>query len=267
MRYTNPVTRSLRWQKVWFFLEDDVQHVMIANIASSTDAPVYSVLDQRRHAGPILVDGTESLSGNFSGVRSLWHGDVGYTFPDVGDATSLSIQVGNKPGNWQAIGTSLAPPFTADLYAAWIHHKTLDIPISYTVFPGTSGITFKQKSKKLRLQTVSNNENISAIFDDDHETAMVVFWASAGGSVTIKPSDKTSSITIAANGNIAVIYKLRTGDVTVSDPSQGLQIAEVSLSLGPGRKPPVWGTGTTKVLAFRLPQGGVAGSSVTQNVR
>jgi len=40
MRYTNPITGALSWNKAWFFLEDDVQHVMVANVSSSSNAEV-----------------------------------------------------------------------------------------------------------------------------------------------------------------------------------------------------------------------------------
>ena len=84
MRYQNPLTKSLSWQKTWFFLSNDVQHVMITTVTSATQAPVFSVLDQRRHDGDIVVDGTTVGSGNYSNASSLWHGGVGYTFNPQG---------------------------------------------------------------------------------------------------------------------------------------------------------------------------------------
>jgi len=47
MRYYNPFTHSLKWQKAWFFLENDIQFVMVNNLSSNNSAPLYSVLDQR----------------------------------------------------------------------------------------------------------------------------------------------------------------------------------------------------------------------------
>ena len=59
MRYTNPTRQTaLHWQKAWFFLQHDVQHVMVSGVASSSGAPVYTVLDQRLHNGSIMVDGS-----------------------------------------------------------------------------------------------------------------------------------------------------------------------------------------------------------------
>lgn len=267
MRYTNPLTKSLHWQKAWFFLADDVQHVMIANISSTTNVPVYTVLDQRRHAGTILVDGVERSTSGHSNFKSLWHGGVGYTFSDPSDAFSLSLEVGQKTGNWSAIGTSTQPPPTIDLFTAWIQHNSLDSAVSYSVFPGTSSRTFVQKSHRLQLQYIRNDAHASAIFHEDDETFMAVFWDAAGGSVDFLPSPKTARITITVNGNAGMIYRLRTGEITVSDPSQSLVEMIVTLKLGPGRKPPHWGKGHSKRLIYALPDGGLAGSGITQLIQ
>jgi Polysaccharide lyase family 8, super-sandwich domain/Polysaccharide lyase family 8, C-terminal beta-sandwich domain len=264
MRYTNPLTGSLHWQKAWFFLEDNVQHTMISGLNSTTSAPVYSVLDQRRHTGPVIIDGVQTNSAE-NVVQSLWHGEVGYFFPDLNNSALVSVSVGEKTGSWSAIGTSSQPPPTINLFTARIEHKFISTPLSYTTFPGTSYDTFLTKSGGLRLQSVQNDEGISAVFDGN-KIAMVVFWDVAGGSVTFDPTPVYTSITITADGNIALLYRLETGEVTVSDPSQSLTKTQVTLTLGPGVKPPHWGTGLKKTLIFDHPSGGVAGSSVCQTI-
>ena len=93
MRYTNPLTRALHWQKAWFFLEDDIQHVMIAGISSSSSASVFSVLDQRRHTGEVRssrpVDGIGGEGRLIQGGQALWHGDVGYVLPSANSSAQL----------------------------------------------------------------------------------------------------------------------------------------------------------------------------------
>lgn len=119
MRYTNPTRQTaLHWQKAWFFLQHDVQHVMVSGVASSSGTPVYTVLDQRLHNGSIMVDGSaQRQSMNSTIALSLWHGDVGYSFPKP---ASLSAQFGIKTGNWSSIGTSTQPASTVVLFVAWI---------------------------------------------------------------------------------------------------------------------------------------------------
>lgn len=254
MRYSNPLTQSLKWQKVWFFLDDDVQHVMIANITSTTSAPVYSVLDQRLHTtrvvqDEVMLDGTR--------LQTLWHGDIGYVLPPSdSDSLNLEVVVGEKTGSWSNIGTSTQPPATVDLFTAWIDHKSLSMPIAYTAFPGTDVPTFSKKSENLRLRTVQNDEHVSAVCDEVHKLCMIVFWDINGGSTTIN-SPSEGPITISVNGNSALIYKLNSGKLVISDPSQTLYSIEVQIS----------SEQIEKTLSFAMPQGGLAGSSVTQKVR
>jgi hypothetical protein len=266
MRYTNPITGSLHWQKAWFFLDGDVQHTMISGLKSTTSAPVYSVLDQRLHTGSVIVDGVQTNSTEVAQVQTLWHGDVGYLFPKSDNSAVVSVSVGEKNGSWSAIGTSSRPPTTVDLFTAFIEHKSTFTPLSYTTFPGTSYDTFLSKRNRLHLQSVQNDESISAVFNKKNNTAMVVFWDEAGGSVTFDPAPANAPVTITADGNIALLYRLETGEVTVSDPSQLLARTQVTLALGPGRKPPKWGAGHKKTLNFNHPSGGGAGSSVGQTV-
>lgn len=267
MRYTNPLTKSLRWQKVWFFLDDDVQLVMVSGISSTTSAPVYTVLDQKRLSGSVMVNG--AASGPIQGatnVKTLWHNNVGYAFPPANGAFGLTTQSGQKTGSWSAIGTSTQPPATVNLFAAWIQHTSLTTPIFYTAFPGTTNDEFMQKSQAANLQTVQNDQHISAVYDANNNVAMIVFWDAKPGSVTIKPDSPAAPITVTASGNLAVIYKLESGEVTVSDPSQSSATAQVTLTLGSGENPPCWDSEKSQTLVFQLPSGGIAGKSVTQTV-
>ncbi|KAF9453782.1 polysaccharide lyase family 8 protein [Macrolepiota fuliginosa MF-IS2] len=267
MRYTNPLTKALKWQKVWFFLEDDVQHTMVSNITSTSDKPVYSVLDQRRHDDAIFIDDGQEykIEASSSPLSSatLWHGGVGYALSGLGDNDTLHVEVGEKTGPWTAIGTSTQPPATVDLFSAWVEHGSPAGAISYSMFPGTTFDSFLKKQLQLRLQTLCNDGSVAAVYDEAHKTVMVVFWEQNGGSVTFTPP-KYAPITISTNGNIALIYRFDDAAIFVSDPSQTLAAVEVDLSLGAGRKPPQWGPHRPKSFVISLPTGGLAGSSVRQ---
>ncbi|KAF8643576.1 hypothetical protein AX16_008964 [Volvariella volvacea WC 439] len=274
MRYTNPTTRSLRWQKAWFFFDDDVEHVLVANVTSSNaSAPVYSVLDQRRLSGPVQIDNkvvTQPTAARTK-FRSLWHSNVGYTFENAnpnGNSSDfvLNVQFGQRQGNWQAIGTSLEPPFTMDLFAAYVHHQNLAAPLAYTVYPAVTPQQFRHKSGQAKIRTVQNDGKISAAYDERGQVFMVVFWR-AGGRVAFKPGRGIGEVTVSCESAVAVIYNVGNGDVSVADPGQALRSVRVTLRVsGRGRKPAGWGRGDVKVLEFELPQGGVAGRSVRSNV-
>ncbi|KAJ3511289.1 hypothetical protein NLJ89_g4184 [Agrocybe chaxingu] len=265
MRYTTPSTQALHFQKAWFFLEDDVQHIAISQLSSTTSAPVFSVLDQKRFAGSLIVDGAPTIKSTSSAtaVKTLWHGNVGYTFNEL---ARVSLEVGEKMGDWSAIGISTQPPATVNLFSARIEHGASLSPTSYTAFPGTTHDTFIQKANRLRLQEIRNDANISAVYDETHRTAMAVFWSAEGGSVVIKADLASASIKVTSDGNAAVIYRLDSGQVTLADPTQSLRRVHLSFDLGIGRKPPHWGVGRTKNLVFELPTGGIAGKSVTQTL-
>ncbi|KAH7883623.1 polysaccharide lyase family 8 protein [Phlebopus sp. FC_14] len=261
MRYTNPDTKSLSWQKAWFFLDDDVQHVMIANISSATSAPVFSVLDQKRFATGVWVNDILTYGGNFSDPQSLWHGNVGYVFPPSNGTYELSIDYGERAGNWSAIGTSTQPPETANLFAAWIHHQNVSAPVSYTAFPAVEYGTFTSKRVATQLREISNTAVVSALVDEVHETAMGIFWSTAGASFTFE-AGCYAPITISTIANAIVIYRLNSGNITVSDPSQTLSELVVEMSIGEGVKPVGWGEHNKMNLTFSLPRSGSAGSSM-----
>ncbi|KAL0071852.1 hypothetical protein AAF712_000774 [Marasmius tenuissimus] len=257
MRYTNPNTKSLRFQKTWFFLKGDVQFVMISNISTTTSADVYSVLDQRRHNGLVFVDGSEAVLeenkvSNYTNATSLWHGGIGYALDPTSEAT-LSLKVGTKAGNWSAIGTSLQPPSSVDLYAAWLHHKSISSSVAYSVFPGTpTADAFIERKNALQAHIIQNDGTISALFDNSSRTAMIVYWTAMGGCITFSDADAA----ICSSANAAVIYEADAGSVTVSDPSQSLASVDLKITA----------SGVDKVLSFTLPTGGDAGKSMTQTL-
>lgn len=279
MRYTNPFTGTLSFQKAWFFLKDDVQHIMISSAVSnsSTEHPVISVLDQKRLNGSVYVDGCKlQEGGNFSHPRSLWHDGVGYTFDH--DATDrnfdLAVDFGSRSGNWSSIGISTAGEITVDLFSAWITHNPdddwdLDVPVAYTAFPGTTLEEFQHKAgtRKERVRTVRNDALVSAVYDAAHRTFMAVFWTAQGGAVTLRPGAGSAHISVRASANSVVVYKLDEGKIIASDPSQRLASLRVALKVGlAGRRPSGWGSERTKTLEFALPTGGVAGQSVSQTL-
>lgn len=268
MRYETPASKTLRWQKAWFFLPNDVQYVMVANIDSTTPAPVFSVLDQRRYLSDVLISGSPvTESGNFSSIESLWHGGIGYTFNASNSAVSLSVQLGNKTGSWESIGTSDEGDISVDLFSAWLSHDDKAVPVSYAVYPATSSYdTFVSKSQLSDIIPVRNDGSVSAVLDVTDDIAMIIYWDVNGGSATLTlPTPDAAPIIVNCTGNSAVILDLNEWKVTLSDPSQTLANITLTVSPGPGTPPAGWtDVSTTKSVYFDLPLGGFWGESVTQ---
>ncbi|KAJ7597075.1 polysaccharide lyase family 8 protein [Mycena floridula] len=265
MKFTNPKTNSFHFQKAWFFLQDSC-YVMISDIKSTSQAPVYSVLDQRSHNGPVVIDGptlapqivSESSSErNYHDTSSLWHDGVGYCWNSSQDV-SLNLQVGEKMGDWSTIGVSTQPPSSVDMMTAFLSHNSLN-PIAYTSFPGLSLDDFNSKVQNRVLKTIRNDAYVSAILDSNHHTVMAVFWDADGGSAQFSCQSTTCgairSLGLSSNGYCALIYNL-AGDLTVSDPTQTLKSVMIGIQVN----------NKNITVEITLPQGGLAGSSVSQRI-
>ncbi|KIY71594.1 polysaccharide lyase family 8 protein [Cylindrobasidium torrendii FP15055 ss-10] len=266
MRYTNPYTKTLQWQKAWFFLPGDVQHVMVSNIVSTSGAPVYSVFDQKRHLGSVIVDGQEMSFPSATPVArpntsSLWHDNVGYLFANSSQAVTLNVQVGRKQGDWSKIGTSTAPPVDVDLFSAWLQHdaKNLSRPIAYTTFPNIDRASFLSKIRTFSIKSNMNDAHVSAVYYQPQDMAMMVFWDAAGGTATLDLSSSAVgkvTLTVQANGNAAVIYDRKAGRVYVSDPSQSRDSVQLKITTVSSRA-----ATQNKTVRVTFPRDGTAGST------
>ncbi|KAH8814787.1 polysaccharide lyase family 8 protein [Flagelloscypha sp. PMI_526] len=259
MRYTNPLTKAFSFQKAWFFLEEDIQHVIVSNLISKTTAPIISVLDQRRANGTVHIDNTSS-----PGQTTLFHGGVGYRILDPHNAFFLNHSIHtNVSGDWQLIGTSTQPPTSVDLFTASVtHHSSLDASLEYTIYPGTDlEDSFPRKLRQLELFSIRSDASITALYDKTHATAFIVFWSSMGGSVNFVQEGVNRPFKISTTSSGIVIYKQWSGNVTVGDPSQSLQSMEVTIQMNDAKFWP-----PKKTFKFVLPQGGQKGKSVSQNL-
>ena len=257
MKFTNPITKALKYQKAVFFFEDDVQHVMVSRMSRTGSAPVYSVLDQRRRRGRVMVDDVQigqPATINSAKRSTLWHADVGYVFTGLGANYGLSIRTGKKSGSWADIGTSSKPPTEVDFFTAWIQHTNLTAPLFYSIYPAVTYNQFLTKRTSVVLRTIKNDNSASAVFHPGRRTAMFVFWNSTGGSCTFTPTSGGSSITVSSTAPVTVILRIDAKELIVSNPSQNLASTQITVRNG----------ATTKVVSFTFPSGGSGGASVTK---
>lgn len=283
MKYTNPITGSFGWQKAWFFLKGDREHVMVGNVSwgAGEEASVRSVLDQKRWKGEVLVDGTDIAGSSeweeggsmHEGARSLWHDGVGYVF-SVAQAgatvPALVVQVGERPGNWSKIGTSTQPPHTVDLFAAYLEHEHEEQsqslpPISYTTFSAISSADFTallDQDDPAGITELQHDDAISAILDSSHSMLYAVFWDAAGGTLNFTcPDGSAGSLYISQNA--AVILDIGTEPkLTASDPGQSVESIAFEVDLGTC----VGGEGLKESGSLAMPTDGEEGKSVTMRL-
>jgi len=259
MRYTNPTTKNLSWQKSYFFFQNGVQHVMVSGITSKTSNPVYSVLDQKKASGSVFLDGSTANSGNFTTYNSLWHSNVGYLFnaSTASSVASLSVSVGQKSGSWSALGISTQPTENVNLFAAWLQHKSLDSAVGYTVYPGLDQSTFNSVASDTSKQvtTFASDDNAHGVLDNATKDSMVVFWK-AGTSVDVPVGPCTMTIKSDVP-SVVVISPSSNWTVTASDPTQTLSSINLQVSTN---------NGFSQNFPFTLvTSNGLAGQGVTMN--
>ena len=232
---------------------------MVSVLDSRSNAPVFSVLDQRRHDGPVYVDNVPVSGGNFSGPHTLFHATTGYLFDDT---PQLSVAAGPRTGSWTAIGTSTQPPETVDLFAAWIAHDTG--PVAYTVFPARQYPDFVAEAAAPPLRTLCNDAHVSAVQDPARATSMVAFWAGGGGAVRLPASAgwPQGALDVASDSAVVAIVDQRAWTVAVADPTQRLAGARLTFELE-GPAPAGWGRSATKVVTVVFPATPWAGTSVS----
>lgn len=287
MKYTNPITGALKWQKAWFFVDGDAQHVMLNSIESTSPGfEVYSVLDQRRINGPIWVDSVKVLPDagdddkrvqNFTFPESLVHGGVGYVFEDTAAAATLSVSAGPRSGNWTDLGTSTQPPTTVPLFAAWIRHPDdqLSAPLGYTAFPGVwDPKQLCDAVAKVDLVTLANEPSRMGLFDAKKDIVYGAIWAAGAKPLRIPipgiPLPLGPKLYIATDQPVLYIADLHDRNplkwtITVAEPTQALESVNITLSLGGIQPPPSWLRADIlgRTITVKLPTGGEAGSSVT----
>ncbi|KAG9018581.1 hypothetical protein FRB90_011303 [Tulasnella sp. 427] len=264
MDYKNPYTGTLAYRKAWFFLPNDVQHVIVSNIQKTSAADVYHVLDQKRTNGAIYLDGKVASGYSTSTAKSLWHDSVGYTF-DGANATTVQVATDDRTGNWAVIGTSWAGSSDVNVFQAWLKHDParLSTPISYTVYPDTaSAKIFSDKVKQYAVTTVYGT-NVSAAMDKAQSVFMAVFWQ-ASSTVTAKFS--AGSVTVQSNQGVVVILDLKNWTVAVSDPTQTLANVVLTLKTTGIAKPKCTALTTGKKVTVNFPQGADLGKTVTVSV-
>ncbi|KAG8701198.1 hypothetical protein FRC08_004230 [Ceratobasidium sp. 394] len=279
MRYVNPLTKAFSFHKAYIFFADNVQHVLINSINSTSAAPVFSVLDQRLRSGDVYVDGERVKSGNYCDVDSLWHAGTGYVFP-LAQGTELSVDREPKTGEWSSIGSSTQGKSTKNMFSAWIVHDSANLtaPIEYSVFPATkSNKDFEDKADRCTPYTVANTDVVSAAVDSTRRTLGAAFWKAEGGTVYIP----YMGLTITVDKPAVLVLKLTgngssKGELSVADPTHqnaGVNVHIVWAAKGHRRGDSQIGhhsslrrsSGQSEVtLAIKLPTGGLAGSTVTK---
>ncbi|KAG8969766.1 hypothetical protein FRC03_001111 [Tulasnella sp. 419] len=282
MKYTNPLTKQLSYQKAWFFFDGGVQHVTVSGISSTSGRDVYSVLDQKRLTGAVHVNSspvTGTGQKNFTGpIDSLWHDGMGYTFGNrngQNPAPGLTVSIDNKSGAWSAIGTSTEPPTTVTMFSAWIKHNPAQLaqPIEYSIYPGTpNSKEFVAKSRDRIVGSVKNDADSAAVVDGKKKIIMVAFWKP--GEVTVPLSkfcNSTGDLVITSDQGTVIILDLENSELTIADPTQTRKAINLTITKKGGQDESwlkiQWdASGNSRKVQAVMPRGEGLGRSIVINL-
>lgn len=285
--YVDPYDASLSFRKAWFFLDDSVlvttSNVQInTSVPGAADSPAITVLDNRAAvASPIWVDDKQvTVSGGATAEGStLYYGGNGYL--SYKTPFSLTLTNGPRTGNWSAISTSTLGETTVPIFSAYttIPHDTH----TYALFPATSRSRLAREATNPSSAPVSG-PGITGVAGSGRLS--LVFWPGGDRSITVDLAAigwaEAGSVTVASDQPGAYLFSSRCKRagrgmrlaIALSDPTQ--KVADVGFSLTfEGARVKQVNAGQDDGFAaieggarfdVKMPEGGLAGSSVSRNV-
>ncbi|KAG1105926.1 hypothetical protein G6F42_016907 [Rhizopus arrhizus] len=259
MDYLNPQNENLAFKKTVFFFPSGYA-VQVGPVTSkNTDAPLVTVLDQRRRNGDIYVSGNlRNTDTTYATTKSnsVWHDRIGYYFP-----TSENLFVNSKPkaSNWSDIGISEGTE-TQQLWTSYIKHAsttTTGLLTQYVVQPDISASTFNAKvaagNIPIALAFSASSPQVNAAYSAADKSIAAAFWT-AGTYVT-----PWNSVTITTDNPCIFTFretKDGTYRLTVADPTQTLSSVKLTIKIG----------SVTKSTTATLPTGVTAGRYVVKTM-
>lgn len=231
--YLNPLTGHLKWSKTFLFF-DEAYVVLASNIISSTNAPVYTVLDQRKWNGDVHVSGPTGILKNPISYNNtatwLHHDNIGYVFHTP--KTTVSVSLAKKFGNWSAIGISTSND-TQNVFTAYIAHDTktpvIDDSIAYTVYPGVTFDRFKEVKDNQAIRIIDNSNILTAVEHNTYNVVAAVFRAAV--TVSHVPLFGKNDYIVSVNKPIIAFTRLEGHKLAlnVADPTQLLETVVITV--------------------------------------
>lgn len=279
--YVDPLDGHLSYKKAWFYMGDAaLVSVVDVKTQDTGGEPVITVLENRAMAdGGAWVDGKKITLGNDTKATgsTLLYGGNGYIAH--GAPFGLTLSEEERTGNWSAISTSTAGLTTASIFSAY---TTLNTSLVYTLLPATTPSRLAKESASPSWKPLSG-DGVSGAAGQD--VLAVVFWPGGTNSTTVDLKDvgwaEDGTVTLSSSEPGVFLLTARCKKpgrglkiaVSAADPTQKLTGLDLRLDFTVVTvRPPKESRGAVKTTAssaevsFVLPDGGMAGSSVKQEV-
>jgi chondroitin AC lyase len=192
--------RWLRAKKYWA-CHDGMVVCLVGDLRIEGAGGAFTVLDQCRWRGDIMVDGRMAGAGDdkFSSARWIWHSGVGYIFIKP---QALEIHAGEVTGNWRGINLSLADSaVTERIFMPVIKHPAGEGPFSsgYVLTACPRAEEVRDLVKKPSWKILRNDSSCQAVQFRDG-VIMCAFW-------------REGVLDLAARSSVLLGYRRAAGSV------------------------------------------------------
>jgi len=244
--------------KAWFFFDNRII-CLGSSISADRPEPIFTTVNQSWLKGKVWKITQNNLSeipeGNYdleSENQWIVHDAIAYYFPSD---QNLKLSTKKQAGSWSEINSgSTSKKIEKNVFTLWIDHELnpKNSEYQYLIFPGVDGPDKIDFDDINYIQVLKNNQSIQAVWDKKNDLVGAVFYKSG------KLIWEENQMTIDQPGLI-LLSKTATGKLAVSysDPTQKLT-GKVKGSIEIN--------GKSRDLAFTLPEGMKAGSTVTMDL-
>jgi chondroitin AC lyase len=246
-----PVTAK----KVWFFRPWGMV-ALGADVRDAEGGPTFTGVNQMFMRGELSVWNPDRMSVSNAAqgaVKAVWHDGIGYLFPSRQDLRLSVEQVSRKWTDLKTTGTKdIGSGTVVRMHLA--HQEGMSGTYEYAVFPSPTGDGVASRFQSPGWSTITNEPSLQAIADLSDGSISAVFWKEG--------KFKFGEWEIAVDVPCVLMLDAKGEELTLSvaDPAQKLN--QIHLTVSGSWK----GTAVNKKLTIDLPQGGMAGSTVTLNL-
>ncbi len=248
---------STQARKSWFFF-DDLIICLGTGIGSSRSEKIATNINQVKLRGDVLAARESSFSKvdkgitQYSdGVRWIYHDGVGYYFPRPQNVV-LSAQ--KQDGSWSEITQNGSKdPIDLEVFNLYIDHgvKPEFNSYEYIIVPGVADQNAAANKPVDQIKVLGNKTFAQVVKDERSELYGMVFYEQA----SFKWDENSVSV---SHPSIIQLQKKSNDqwEIHVSEPTQTIK-GELTVTINMG--------GSSKTLKFDLPEGDLAGSSLSQS--
>lgn len=264
----------LKGRKATFFFDEGFMALGAGIEGNAADFQIVTTLNQARLFGKVYAaarDPEDATKSNMYEMQRgphllprctwVWHDGISYIFPKPTDAAIFNDEA---KGNWFSLNEGLSKDeIKEDLFTLCIPHGTspekADYEYAVIIGKDASKIPGIVKDFTAYFQTVSNTPEIQAVWYPEGKIGCAALYVK--GVLTFK-----DGLSLEADQPCLVMVKEKQDGMSISlaDPTQELKSVQLRITRnlrGPGVQ--ALDSRTSTNIVFELPQGELAGSTVT----